>query len=425
LGRWVDGGDIPLLAAHVLGAAVVGATGGPVLPLSGFESLWALVATTIPAGPPLTAPPDRRPFVREGVVQLAPLDSGRLGNPWHRVVIEQTLPQRTSAQLFAFTSDVDRPDVSAADLVKDAGTPPWTAAPVNAAEWLVQSPPGRYLHLAFVLRGTEDRAPVVSAVVVYGTRSSSLQFLPAAYQEDATSASTLDRLLSITDTVLAEVETVINEFPAQLGPGSVDPDLLAWLASWFDLTFDPTWSEVQRRRVLSSIIDLYRFRGTKAGLTRLLELHTGLEGGLPRIVERLCGRAQPALRRWLGPGDACSFTVLLPAFSLEDRGQVEVIERLLRANAPAHATFCLRAVTPGVHLASSEHPGSVVGFDSLVGAPRPWRLPSDDSSGPDTALGRTLPGDPAPPPLGVRVGGAGHASRAEHATGCQHMEDRT
>jgi phage tail-like protein len=429
LHRWMHASSLSQLVRSVVDAAVVDATGAAVLGPDALASTVELASALTTGGPSLTAPPGLRPFVREGVVQFGPLDSGRLRNAWHRLVVDQELPQRTSTQLFAFTSDVDRPDIMATTLPGSPDQPPWLAARINADEWLVQCPPGRFLHLAMVLRGTDDLTPTVSSISVYRTRNSSLRFLPAAYLEDPEGASTLDRFLSLTDTIYDEIETRIEEFTMQLGPESADPEFLPWLASWFDLTFDPSWSLSQRRRILRKIICLYRWRGTKKGLTKLLALHTGLEAGLPRLVEHRCARAHPEFERWVGQSDPCAFTVLLPATSIENKNDAEVIDRLLRNNIPAHTDFCLRPVVPGIRLADAHVAGSVVGFDTLVGGRHRWRLPADNASWPGSPLGRRLPDDPVSRSQGIRVGGPGHASRSprtdsQQAT-CSHQEDRT
>lgn len=423
LARWLHPASLTDLVAAVVDRAVLDASGRPVLGPDALASIVALAATLTVGGPPLTAPPDDRPFVRQGVVQLSPLDAGVLGNVWHRVVVDQTLPQRTSAQVFAFTSDVDRPDVSAEMLIDAPEQHPWRSARVNASEWLVQCPPGRFLHLAMVLKGTDDLTPVISSITVYRTRSSSLGFLPAAYRHDPESASALDRLLSLTDTIFHEIETVIDDFPRQLAAASADPEFLPWLASWFDLTFDPSWDDGQRRRILASVVELYRWRGTKRGLTMLLELHTGLEGGLPRLVENRCARGSSELEEWVDAADPCAFTVLLPAEAVQTAEDAASIDRVLRGSIPAHTDFCLRPVVPGVRLRDDAHAGSVVGFDTLVGGVRRWRLPHDPGW-PGSRLGRGLPDDPVSRSRGIRVGGPGYVSRVPPAP-CSHEEDRS
>ncbi len=406
------------------------AQGRPGLPAASVAALVAAAAAEAAAGPLVQAPRPPARYEASGAFRIEPLDAERLGNRWHRVVLELDVPDRTSIQLFAFTSDVARQDVAAP--APGAAPGPWRPARLNATEWLVQSPPGRYLHLALQLNGPGDRTPAVRRIYVYAERDSSLRYLPAVYHEDDTGRETLDRLLSLTDTIVAEVESAIEDFPRNLAAAAADPEFLPWLASWFDLVFEPSWSLEQRRRILAKIIELYAARGTSAGMVHLLSLHTGLDGALPRVVEHYRGlveaarpdpappadstergcaggpSAAPDLAAWLGdagPGAAHHFTVLLPAAELDTDAKQAALRRLVAGSSPAHTTFSFRPVVPGVRLGAPGVASSAIGLDSLVGEHRDWRLPDAGHVSAPDELGARLPPDPAGAQAGLRVGG--------------------
>jgi phage tail-like protein len=386
--------DLVDLVRFVLGAAAADAQGRPVLAGPVAAELRRRVAAAIGRGPFLRRPASGARFARDGVVRLERLDAEHLGNPWHRVALELDIPERTSVRLFAFTSDVERPDVSASGLLASPETsPPWTAAPANAREWLVQSPPGRYLHFALVLRGPGDRTPAVERLYVYARRDSSIRYLPAVYQNDESTREVLDRLLSLLDTVFAEIETEIEEFPLRLDPGGAPAEFLPWLSSWFNLVVEPGWSVSQRRMILAEVVELYRWRGTARGLTRLLQLHTGFRGPLPRVVDHARNGASDHV------------TVLLPAAAARTEEQRQALERVIAANLPAHAGFSLRTVLPGARLGSATCLGSVIGLDTLLGGERVWRLPAPSTLGSAERADRMLPPDPADRQTGFRVGG--------------------
>jgi len=365
----------------------------------------------------------RRPpaiFKTNGFYRMQPLDSGRAGNPWHRVVLDLDAPERTSVSLFSFTSDVPRPDVSTETLLEE---PPqlglWQAAPTNADEWLIQSPPGRYLYLTLILKGPGDRTPRVERLYVYQQRQSSLQYLPAAYQSDETSRHLLDRLLSLSDTLFGEIESNIEDFPLQLDIQGAPADFLPWLASWFDFSLLPIWNEDKRRRFLNEIVDLYRWRGTIRGLRRLLQLHADVADPLPQIVEhyRSAGMsldesrdraASESLQHWFAQIPAADiahhFSIWLPAATLNTAEKRQQIEQLIDANKPAHALYSLHPVYPQVRLGSATIPGTALGVNSLLGSHAVWQLPvgteADGILGSRTMLeGVRLP--PAAGQLGV------------------------
>lgn len=414
---------------------------------------------------PLLHRPPVASFEREGLYRSEPLDGRHPGNPWHRVALELSIPERTSVRLFSFTSDVPRPDLPAAPLLSD---PPrlgqWQGAVDNVDEWLIQSPPGRYLTLALVLKGPGDRTPTVERIYLYARRQSSLRFLPALYQEDETSRHLLDRLLSLFDTVFAEIESQIEEFPRYLDAAGAPDGFLPWLASWFDLRLEQSWTEAQQRAFLRHAVELYAWRGTVRGMKRLLQLHAGLEEPFPYIVEHGRAAADPGraseprwtaahaqLLAWLGsvPDAANHFTVLLPARVIDTAAKREVVRRLIDASKPAHTHYTLRPTLPGGgalagdvrgrasagdmrggastgpastsrasadRAAAGRAPAPALGLDSSLARVRPWRLPAADAEPqlvPD--LPRLLAGDPPSrlgrAPIGrARLHGRGSAS---------------
>ena len=59
---------------------------------------------------------------------------------------------------------------------------------------------------------------------------------------------------------------------------------MPWLASWVALSLRDEWSEETKRQFISKIVPLYRLRGTKAGLEKILKLYLE-SSGLPNKVE--------------------------------------------------------------------------------------------------------------------------------------------
>ena len=78
------------------------------------------------------------------------------------------------------------------------------------------------------------------------------------------------------------LETQINDTAFYLRPlandgtnKSAPAPFLPWLASWVALTLRDDWPDPTRRRFLREIVPLYRLRGTKAGMKRMLEIYLG------------------------------------------------------------------------------------------------------------------------------------------------------
>jgi phage tail-like protein len=146
-----------------------------------------------------------------------------------------------------------------------------------------------------------------------------VDYLPGAYHTDFTA-----RFLGIFESISTPIEWTVDNFDLYLDPGTAPTGFLPWLARWFEIALDPTWSEAQRRTLLAEAHRLYARRGTRWALTRVLEIYTG---SLPEIADQ--GQDQ----------EPFTFLVRLPvAAGALDR---QSIERIVDANKPAHTTYTI------------------------------------------------------------------------------------
>ncbi len=152
------------------------------------------------------------------------------------------------------------------------------------------------------------------------TDSRYLDYLPGNFRSDFAS-----RFLAMLEAILAPIEWNVDNFDLYLDPETAPEDFLPWLANWFDLGFDSTWDEEQRRLLLREAHEIYARRGTRYALSRLLEIYLGQK---PEILD---------LQEDQAP---FTFLVRLPvAESVVDR---ELVERLIDANKPAHTSYQLQ-----------------------------------------------------------------------------------
>jgi phage tail-like protein len=98
--------------------------------------------------------------------------------------------------------------------------------------------------------------------------------LPALYQTKDPFAM---GLVAAFDGVLAPVFASLDNFESYLDPAIAPHDFLDWLGTWLGLVLDESWTDERRRAFVAAASDLYRVRGTVAGLKAHLELVTGGE----------------------------------------------------------------------------------------------------------------------------------------------------
>src|SRR5262245_18778636 len=69
------------------------------------------------------------------------------------------------------------------------------------------------------------------------------------------------------------IKEVIDELPKLFKSWNTRPEFLPWLASWVALDLEPTWTEYQKRKLITEIVSIYRLRGLEAGLHAYLDIY--------------------------------------------------------------------------------------------------------------------------------------------------------
>jgi phage tail-like protein len=173
-------------------------------------------------------------------------------------------------------------------------------------------------------------------------RSGYLAHLPRAYGSDPF----LGRFLLAFEALLTGLperpglQQAIDGVADLLDPATTGEEFLPWLAGWVGLVLRGDWDAPTRRRFIREIVPLYRLRGTKDGLRRMLTLYTGQ----PVDID---DDQQPDH----------FFTVRL-TLAQADPGQVRRVQQIARAiidqEKPAHTFYALQVATPTMRLVSTE-----------------------------------------------------------------------
>ncbi|WP_440956062.1 phage tail protein [Methanosarcina sp. Mfa9] len=379
---------------------------------------------------------------QEGVYYSRTLDSGIQNCQWHRLFLDAKLPPGTLLKvcynssddpklkeevekiLKAQTDSIQSKAEKIEDTIKN-----WTESEKNPKDMLFRGKTGRYLWLKLVLSTFEENsAPAISRMRVYYPRISYLRYLPAIYQEDPVSRDFLERFLSLFESVFYGLETDISEMFKLFDPETVPPKFLAWLASWLNLSMEEGWPEDKKRYFIRRAVQLYKLKGTKAGIEELVRIYTGkkpliLEDskiGKPMVLSRkeVSGRSQKEAFRLgfntvlqrtpvrgfrlgddsiLGktalrdvtqaPDDpflqtAYRFTVILD-MSLEEFNRYEKgLRQVLDEEKPAHTEYTLR--TGGGMNAGM---GMYVGMNTKLSDYTPITLGDPAQAGSGTAIG--------------------------------------
>ena len=148
------------------------------------------------------------------------------------------------------------------------------------------------------------------------------------------------RFISALDTVLAPVLATLDNLPAYLDPDTTPEDFLAWLGEWVAASVDAGWSEDRRRAFVGQAAELYRRRGTAAGLRDHVQIHTG---GLVEVVENGASSWSPKPDGKL-PGSPEPVVVVRVTVDDPDAIDRTKLEALVRASKPAHVVHRVEVV---------------------------------------------------------------------------------
>ena len=147
-----------------------------------------------------------------------------------------------------------------------------------------------------------------------------LRDMPMMFEDD----DFFSRFLLIFETLWEPLERRQDHIAMYFDPQTCPAVMLPWLATWLDLELNPHWPEVRKRRLLSEAMELYRWRGTRYGLSRLLEICTGMTPTITEMAD------QP-------------FSIdIVVSLQTDEAGQRELVERLIQAHKPAHVGYTLR-----------------------------------------------------------------------------------
>lgn len=147
--------------------------------------------------------------------------------------------------------------------------------------------------------------------------SSYLRYLPPIYGDHPF----LGRFLMGLEALWAPIEQLVDHFDFFIDSETTPAFFMEQLATWLGLTLDEKWPQAKRRAVLQEAGELYRWRGTRRGLSRYLEIYTGVE---PEIEEAADGAHH------------FQVTLTVPDEESVDRATVD---RIIQANKPAHTTY--------------------------------------------------------------------------------------
>ena len=256
-------------------------------------------------------------YETEGRVTSFQLDSGDFQTHWGRLFVDACVPRgtRITAQFLSLdeipettqalertlpdnviSTTIHRPDLSppmppqvllenitethALYRRENGQEIPWQACgdeefQFQTYEVPIIAPPGRYLWVSLILKGSSRVTPKIKSVRAEYPCHELLRLLPQVYSREEAVADFLRRYLAMMEGDLRDIDLRASYRHVLLDPYATPAELMPWLGDFVGLVTDDRWPEAAQRQLLANAIWLFRFRGTVMGLKRFIEIYLG------------------------------------------------------------------------------------------------------------------------------------------------------
>lgn len=189
-------------------------------------------------------------------------------------------------------------------------------------------------------------------------------FLPEVFRED----EALGGFLLAFEKMLSGPSEVLDGMQDYFDPQATPIEFLNWLAGWVALNLREDWNENTKREFLQKIVPLYRKRGTKAGLEKMLNIYTRLNVQIHDHHRplQIGVTSTVGVDTILGSSTPHYFLVELTMDVLDplafSRNQ-QIARAIIDREKPAHTYYDLRIFVPTMQIGVT----STIGKDTFLG----------------------------------------------------------
>lgn len=292
------------------------------------------------------------------------IDSGEKEMLWHRLFMHCKKEEQSvfSVSYFA-TDDLEivvkgkkmlLPDfLASADFSQQEKLyilePYWQKTINQQNDILLFDAKGRYFYFKIEILLYKENSFCIDYLCIEFPRESITSYLPPFYDSDHKNNSFLKRFLAVFHTMLFDMQQKIDNVCEYFVPSIVTGENLKWLADAMAVPESIFWEEKIVVEFLQKCFLLYQKKGTKEGISMLVEIYTGKK---PFIIENYEILQNSAHTDWekeyteLYGKDIYTFFVLVEQQYLEDYRKYGELKKLLEAFQPAHTKLRLVVLRP-------------------------------------------------------------------------------
>ena len=285
-------------------------------------------------------------------------DSQEDGTVWHRFRADIEYPHTANYKIKFYASDttdiyIPMPGkkgptkVDINELIKDPNidisrkvdTFDYIGAKIceNAHDVLLYDLVGRYLWVCIELVDYEEKPIKINSIKIEFPQVSFLNYLPEVYSAGQDRDSFFARFLGIFQSLYVDLEDEMDYTASKFDTEITTRDFLAWIADWLSVENISVWGEEKLRKLIKKCIKIYKMKGTKRAIARIVEEYTGVE---PIIVEQFDVKGnmyydkQKEVVENLFGDNGYVFTVMLPESQVKDDASYVELLRVINSVKP-------------------------------------------------------------------------------------------
>lgn len=323
----------------------------------------------------------------EGRLISTALDGEEKQLRWHRICIDADIPEDTFVKISIFSMDtkeiyvegkkieidqyIQNPNINF-EQKENLLQPFWKEDFINVRDVLLHNHSGRYLWYKISLIGNQESTPIIKRIRIYYPMVSFIQYLPEIYQFDPINSEFLIRFLGIFQTMMLDLETEIDSISQYFDPDIVDKEFLHWLSSWLGIEDAYLWEEISLRSLIKNAMYIYKKKGTKESIEKIVELYTGQKPFIVEnhIISRLMNDnvSKKYLQELYGDSPYI-FTIVLKDENLSE-SKYKSLKKIIENNKPAYTEVNIVVLKPFLFL--DDH--TYLGINSILSQRIPLRL---------------------------------------------------
>lgn len=309
-----------------------------------------------------------------GVYISAPFDSLENGTVWHRFRAKIECPHTAKYKLRFYASDT--PDIyiplpgkkrpvkvdinefmhdPEIEINRKVDTFDYIGAKYyeNVDDVLLCDLQGRYLWVCMELVDYEAQAVKIEFVKIEFPRVSFMDYLPEVYRANHDNSSFFSRFLGIFQSLYVDLEDEMDFTARNFDTEMTTKDFLQWIADWLSVENASVWGEEKLRKLIKKCVKIYKMKGTKRAVAKIVEEYTGVE---PIIVEQFDVKEnmyydkQKEVVENLFGDSGYVFTVMLPESQVKDNESYVELLRVINSVKPVDSKCNLVVLGDRIYL---------------------------------------------------------------------------